>query len=105
MARNLNQKITHWVSARTFEGMSFTAPVVILGRWEDRTEQFIGNSGKEDISKSIIALDTIVKASDYLFLGVTTKADPRSLVGASEVKSYKEMEDLRNTGTERIAIL
>lgn len=105
MARNLTQKITRWTSTRTFGGITFGTPENIKGLWEDRRELFIGTTGKEDVSKSIIAVDRAVVVGDYLFLGESTETNPTGLAAASEVKAVKEMFDLRGIVKERVVII
>lgn len=105
MLRNLTQKITRWTSSRTFGGITFGTPENIKGRWEDRREIFIGNTGKENVSKSIVAVDRAIAVGDYLFLGESTQTDPTTLSLAFEVKACKEMFDLRGILKERTVIL
>lgn len=101
----LDQTVTYWVSRKTFNGMTFSAPVTIKARWETIQKLFKGPSGDEEMSNAQVMVESAVALGDYLLLGTSTVADPRDLKGAYEIRNYGEMTNLRNVTNERVAIL
>ena len=106
ITRCLVQDVTHWVStADGYGGYTFAAPVTLKGRWEDRAETFRDTRGEEATSDTVVYLDTDVAFPDYLFLGISTTADPQTLSGAHQVRQFRKIPNLRASAYERKAFL
>jgi hypothetical protein len=102
-------KVTHWVVVPNgFGGYTFALPTVLDGRWEERTERFLSDAGKETISKAIAYLSADVLTEDYLMLGDTSEADPTNLTDgktAYQVERFDKIPDVRNLTFERKAYM
>ncbi len=102
-------KVTHWVvTPNGFGGYTFALPTVLDGRWEDKTEIFLSDAGKEAVSKSIVYLSADVESEDYLMQGDTSEADPTNLTDgkiAHQVERFDRIPDVRNLCYERKAFL
>lgn len=98
-------RITHWVTTPTgFGGYTFALPTILDGRWEDKTEKFLSDAGKETISRAIAYLSADVLTEDYLMLGSTSEADPTNLTDGKTaylVERFDKTPDLRNLSFER----
>lgn len=102
----LTAPITHWVATPgTYGGFSFSVPVVLNGRWEQRAELFLDQAGQKVVSRAIVYLDTDVALEDYLFEGESTVADPTTLAGTEQVRAFNKIPDLANLEYLRKAFL
>lgn len=103
----LPQTATHWaVNGITGTGQpQFDAPVQLKCRWEQRNDYVINDDGHEVLSRARIFLGVDVVVGDYLYLGVSTQADPRGLVGAFKVLQFRKTPGLRAEIFERKAYL
>ena len=95
----LDQIITHYPRGTTIDGFgdyTHDDPVELKGRWEQRSELFIGAAGNELQSEAIVYLDTDVKVGDFLFLGTATSstANPEDEDGARQVLAVKKIAAL-----------
>ncbi len=105
---NLRESITYWAPSGVdnFGDPSFAAPVTtIKAKWEDRTELFIDETGREQRSRSVVYVDTDLVIGGYLFRGTSTVADPLSVDGAFIVKDFKKTSDFEVVNHERRAML
>lgn len=108
LTNNLTQEVTYWAQTTTldtFGKRTYLAPVVLLGRWEDKSELITTRSGKEIVSRSNVFLGQDVKNEDYLFEGVSTEADPTDVVDAFAVKDFRRIPNVAGTEFERRAFL
>lgn len=105
--RGLLQTATLWaVTPNGYGGSTFSAPVPIQCRWEDRTEKFVGPIDRQErVSKSIVYTDRNLNVGDYLFLGESAAADPSLVIGASKVERFDKIPDLRTLLVLRKAYL
>ena len=103
----LKQKITHWSLSGVdgFNEESFTAPVTLNARWEDRSSVVLNDDGVEVMSNSRVYLATDIKVNDYLFNGISTVTDPRTLNEANRVINFRKVPDLFNSDFERRAFV
>lgn len=102
----LNQKATLWTT--TVDGFgtpTFAAPIIIDCRWEDRTDRFLGRNGEERVSRSHVFVNRDMDIDDWLFLGESEAADPRTLGVAYPIQQFNKIPDLRALRTLRKAIL
>lgn len=106
---NLRQKVTRWTTTPdAFGGVSFSAPQVLDGRWENRTEMFRDGGGNEIASEAIVYLGVDVEVGDWLFEGDSAATDPTTLGGGDEVSEVRQVQripDLRNVHTLRKVFL
>jgi hypothetical protein len=102
-------RVTHWVvTPDGFGGYAFALPTVLDGRWEDVTETFMSDDGRETISKAVAYLSADVLTEDYLMLGETSEADPTNLTDgkvAHRVERFDKIPDVRNLSFERKAYM
>lgn len=99
--RHLNQTLTYWAPSAVattdlYGKPTFSAPVQLSCRWEDRTEQLKDKKGEEFISKSRIFLNDDVDLDGYVFLGTSVSITPSLLTGAYEIQQKGRQPDLRN---------
>lgn len=97
---NLNQTATYWAKTGN-DGVgwfTFSTPTILACRWEDKNEVITDAEGKEIISDAKVFLGQDVVLSGFLYLGVSTEADPADVDGAKEIKKFNKTPDL--TGTE-----
>lgn len=101
------EEITYWEpnSSDVFGGDTFKAPKTVKGRWEEMAEMFRDKSGQEVVSRTIVYLDIDINVNGYLFRGVSTKLDPRTVDGALEIRQFSRVPDLRYLKTLRVAYL
>lgn len=107
ITRNLRQNVTYWSPGGNdgFGGVSYAAPVTIKGRWQDIAVLFRDTMGNEVVSQSKVWIDTDVVNKGYLFLGVSTGADPETVSGAYEIRHFGKIPNLRATEFERLVFL
>ena len=107
ITRRLNQTATYWsVSGTDSSGdPSFTTPVSIKVRWEQRTVVFTRPNGEEAASSSIVFVKQDMVEGDFLFLGTSTVADPTSVAAAKEIQGWSKIPQLVGGEFERRAFL
>lgn len=102
-------KVTHWVvTPDGFGGYTFALPRTLDGRWEDVTEKFMSDAGRETVSKAIAYLSDDVLTEDYLMNGETSEANPTNLTDgktAHQVERFDKTPDVRNLSYERKAYM
>jgi len=105
-ARYFPQEITWWARNATdkFGQYTYSAPVVIKGRWEEKNELFRNRAGDEEVSAAVVYVDRNIEVGDYLMLGVS-KSMNVTLVDAQEVKKFMSTPDIRTLSNVRKAIL
>ena len=97
-AHKLLQEVTHWpiTGSDGFGGFVFGAPVLLEGRWEEKSELFISEDNESVLSKAIVYLDSDVDNGDYVAQGDhTAVADPLTVV-SYRIRNYGKVTDLRN---------
>ena len=114
MTRANKQCLVYWAfSARDgYGGATFSTPVEIWGRWEDKQKMFTDNLGNQLISSSIVYLSQEVAANDWLFLGgladIATSIDntnPKNVASAQQIRATTKVPSLRANKFQRIAFL
>ncbi len=81
------------------------SPSAVTVRWEERNELFTGPDGEERVARAVIYLSVDVEQGDYLFLGTSVAADPRSVRDAFLVKDFRKVPDIRGKNFERRALV
>jgi len=107
LTKNLHDDVTYWQITGTnrYGKTTFGAPVVLKGRWEERSEMIRAKNGQEIVSKSRVYLLEDVELDGYLYLGVSNDADPSAIDGAYEIQMKGRIPDLRNLTTLYTAFL
>ncbi len=101
------QDITYWAKTDVPDGFGsfiYTVPIVIKGRWEDKTDMIQNSEGREVRSSARVFISIDMKVDDYLFLGITTEADPR-VVKAKLIQDFRKIPGIAAEIYERRAFL
>lgn len=108
ITRNLVAQCTYWAPTTNGEyGVSgFSAPIIVMTRWEDRVQKVMKPSGEEVMSQATVFVDTDLAIGGYLAQGdQTASSTPYGVTGANEILQYKIVPNLRNNMSERRAFL
>lgn len=106
--RNMNMLITYWAvtGENEYGASSFGAPVLLLGRWEESSQQFRTPQGDDSVSKAVVWVPQDVTIDGYLALDNQTAFSSPDLVnGAEQIRQFTKVPDLRNASSERRAYL
>jgi hypothetical protein len=107
-SKYLKQDATYWAPASVsgvYQTVTWTTPVAIKVRWEEKSERFVDKSGADLVSSAIVFLNQDVVEGGYLFLGTSIVASPKSVELARPIKKIDSLTDVRNRQTVRKAIL
>lgn len=104
---NLRETVTYWAPSGVDNtgDPSFASPVSVKAKWEERTELFIDDAGRETRSKSVVFVDTDLVKGGYLFRGTSTSTTPLTVDNAFMIKDCRKISDFENTVHERRAML
>lgn len=99
--RNQNQIAMYWAPSvdDKYGARTFSSPVEIRCRWQDKQENFIDAEGKEKTSSSIVYPDRELENEGWLYLGQSSELDPHDVDGAKEIKATGSSPNLRNSQT------
>lgn len=105
--RNLRQTVTYWAPGAPdgYGGLSFSAPVTMKGRWEDRVELIRDSFGEETVSQAVAYLTQDVVVRGYLYEGSSTASSPLSVDGAKKIIRVDKTPTLNAQYNERKAFL
>ena len=81
------------------------APVILNGRWEQRTDLFIDSAGQEVRSAARVYLDADVAVDGYVFLGESTGTNPLTVSGARQIRDFRKTPNLKANLFERVIFL
>lgn len=108
-SRNLKQDITYWApgTMNTFKERTYDIPVLLKGRWTDKTELVRLPSGEEVTIQSVVFVSEPVEAGGFLAVGDwRSEEDPRVVEATKgEVQAFQTTSDLRFMSTELRAYL
>lgn len=101
------QTATYWASPVDdgYGGYSYTAPVALAVRWEEKQEEFTDPQGKINISQAVVYIKGDVTVGGYLLLGSSVAGNPSAEHEAYLIKQFAKTPDLRNLFNERRAFL
>jgi hypothetical protein len=107
ITRNLKQTVTYWGPGAPdgYGGRVYDAPILMMGRWEDRQSFVFDKDGKQIISTARVYLTNDVVIGGFLFLGTDSSTDPTTVDGAREIQAFNKSPNLRATDFERKALL
>ena len=86
-----------------YGGKTFTDPVELQCRWENKAQKIINTNGEETISRAWVLLLEDVVELGWLFLGdlddldSAEEADPMSADGAYEIQRFEKTPAIRST--------
>lgn len=107
--RALQQTTTYWAPADASSDLygkpTYSAPVQLPCRWENRVELVRSKSGQEIASQARVFLAQTVSLDGYLLLGTSSAVDPTLVTGAFEIQAISSIPDLRNLKTLTAAYL
>lgn len=94
----LAQEITYWAPGPEdrFGGKSYSSPIKVRGRWEDRTENVITPNGQTITSRSRVFVDRAIIATGFLAPGVFEGGNPLEIVEAQEIRVVGSVPNLSN---------
>lgn len=105
--KSMRQTAVYWPPASTESGGrafdKYGQPLYATAmekdcRWEDIAQIFVGLTGTEETSKSVVMIDDVL-VGGLLMLGtlddVTDLVDPRNNVGAWEIKQREKIPNMR----------
>ncbi len=97
------QKATYWATGTSdgFGGHTFTAPISLDVRWEEKNELVINDKGETVVSRARVFVDRDLDLEGYLFLGVSTGADPRVVDDTYRILEIRKTPSLDGTTFER----
>lgn len=96
--RHMPDVVTYWApSAGTdaYGKRTFSAPVQLSCRWEDKIEQIRSKMGTEYVAKSRIFLSQPVDLDGFVYYGTSTQASPYDQTNAWEIQQVGRSPDLR----------
>lgn len=108
------QTMIYWANPITdgFGGYTYTAPVDITGRWEEKQELFLDTEGKEILSRAMVYLSQDVSLGGFLYLGALAdlassidETHPKNVDGSFEIRQFTKIPDVEGISFERKAIL
>lgn len=99
--RNMKQNATYWAPGVNdgFGGVSYSAPVYILCRWQDKAELFRDSQGREVTSSAVVYPAVTLLNQGYLMLGVSAELSPVGIAAAKEIRSTGSSPSLSNNQT------
>ena len=101
-----NQTATYWAPSTLNEygEQSFSAPVTLTVRWEEKTQQYVDkNTGREQISKSVVYTKTDVIENGFLYLGTSSEVDPKAETKTFLIRQVDKISSLKgNKYTRKI---
>lgn len=102
ITRNLNQTATLWKRSGqdVYGNQTFSSPVEISVRWEDRQELFAGAEGETNRAETVVYSLDSADELDYITLGSSSASDPiDSATDAREIRQVLKSPNLRDTQT------
>jgi len=106
--RSLKQTLTYWAPGDIDGGgkRSYSPPVPLPCRWEDRRERFIDRNGNEMVSRAIAYVDADLQEGGYLHLGTSTLSTPTPSGQSYLINRFESDPDLSGRGdTVRRALM
>ncbi len=105
--QQLRDEITYWApsSRDSYNKITYVSGEVILGRWEEVRERFMGTRGEELISAAIVHVKQDLLEGGYVFEGVSTQADPKDQDKAYSIRAFEKTKDLAGVVVVRKALL
>lgn len=106
MPEAYHQLLTYWpvTGSDGYGGNTYSSPLKIQGRWEEREEQFYLPSHEIALSKAVIYLPArrgvTYEVGSYIVRGVFQITDPTLIEGATVIRQVLVIPDLRAVRNE-----
>lgn len=102
--------ISYWAASDpkdAYAKPTFASPIILKGRWEDKSEIITDATGREIVARSRIWFLQSVSLGDYIMLGTFSSGDtdPTIVSGASEIMDVRKVKDIEGIEEEVIAFL
>ena len=93
---HFSQDATWWkkTGVDSFGKTTFSSPVPLKVRWEDRSQLVRKTDGSEVTSRSRVFLDREITEGDYIFKGTSIASDPKAVLRAYEVLIFRSTPSL-----------
>ena len=106
----MKDNISYWAVTSTLDTYgkpTFTAPIIILGRWEDKVELITDAAGREIRARARVWFLQDIFIGDYVKLGSFSSGenDPTLVSEAYEIKDVRIVRSMDGDETERIGFL
>lgn len=107
MFKDYTDAITYWgaPTPNGEGGETFASPIALLGRWEDRNDEFTTPTGEQAVSRAVAFLKQDVQVGGYLYLGTSAVSDPTQVSNAQEIRAFVKTPSIRHNWYERRALL
>lgn len=101
ITRNLIQDATKWTAGTKdlYGNPSWSSPIDVKCRWEDKQTKAVDFQGNEIISNAIVYVDTDFAMGDYIYLGISSATTPPAL--AKEVRNFQTSPRIRGGDSQR----
>lgn len=105
------QTAVYWppLEADEYGKPTYDDPVEVTCRWEDTQKLFVTPQGSTETCASIVYVDRDVEVGGVLLLGSLdsdiNESDPKANEGASEIRQFSKIPNIRNTELLRVAYL
>lgn len=100
VSRNLKQTAVYWGGPLNDGwGMrSFDPPIEVPVRWEGRSELFMGDDGRQIVSRAVVYSDQVLDIGGYLYLGLlsslSSDPEPSNTPTAYIIKQFSSVPNL-----------
>jgi hypothetical protein len=94
----LREKVTYWApgTENQFGGRSYSMPVIIDARWEDKMENIVSPTGEQLVARSKVYAEQEMHPSGYVYRGEVSIINPTTVLGAEEIRVVGSSPDLQN---------
>lgn len=106
-SNSYKQDVTYWAPSGNdgYGGKSFSAPVLLKGRWESRSDIARNVQGEEVVARSVVWVTVDLKEGGYLALeDYTAESNPLEADGNQEIVAFIKIPDIKSMGYERRAL-
>ena len=95
------QDLTYWAFAGVdaYSQSTFSAPVTVKCRWQDKQELFRNAQGQERVSSAIIYPVQALGVKGFVKLGIDATVSPLGVSGAHEIQSAGTSPNLNSSLT------
>lgn len=99
--RHMTQDFTYWapLSANEFNEITFSPPVTLKCRWENKNVLFRDSNGQEVTSAAVVYPAQEIALKGYIKRGIHSDAEPLGLTGAFEIRQVGDSPNLSGTLT------
>ena len=100
IAKSFKQDVTVWAGGvRGFYGdITYPAPRTIKGRWEQRADLFIDNTGKQVVSAAVVYVGEAIAQGAYVMLGESNAVNPKAIAAAYLVRGVSRTPSINGKG-------